>query len=149
MTQSEAQKFTASVLFDAMRKHMIEEDRLYDVLNTLSLSENGYYHWTYDDYDESLELYGIAPDVRLTDEDITACKNAGFSIVWLNHTDNWETMYSLHRGTCQRTDRKHPRWPDNADSFEVSLRKQLAIQLELCKCAEARAEILSQTLSWE
>jgi len=47
--------------------------------------------WDY--YDNSLELYEVQPDYRLSDEAKKIIQDAGFSICYVNHTDKWETHY--------------------------------------------------------
>ena len=50
----------------------------------------------FDHYDNSLELYGVPPDARLTEEEQKAIHSAGFSKCFVNHTDKWETHYGFH-----------------------------------------------------
>lgn len=49
--------------------------------------------WDY--YDSSLEIDGAKPDFRLTVEQATSLHERGFSIVYINHRDGWETIYGL------------------------------------------------------
>lgn len=49
----------------------------------------------YDWYDQSLELYGVPPDYRLTDEAHACIADCGFVKVFVNHTDFWETHYNF------------------------------------------------------
>jgi predicted deacetylase len=48
----------------------------------------------WDHYDNSLELYDVPPEYRLSDEAKKVIFDAGFSICYMNHTDKWETHYS-------------------------------------------------------
>lgn len=59
----------------------------------------------FDDYDNSLELHGVAPDGRLSIEAQKAIHAAGFSKVYVNHTDQWETHYNWPAAFTS-----HPGW---------------------------------------
>ena len=48
----------------------------------------------WDDYDMSLELYGVPPDTRLSEECQGFIHSNGFITVFVNHTDKWETHYN-------------------------------------------------------
>lgn len=48
----------------------------------------------WDHYDASLELLGMPKDYRLTEKAAGAIYDAGFSKIYLNHVDKWETHYS-------------------------------------------------------
>lgn len=50
----------------------------------------------WDDYDNSMELGEVGNDVRLTDEQQQVVIDAGFSRIWLNHKDGWETYYTFY-----------------------------------------------------
>lgn len=65
--------------------------------------------WTrigWDDYDNSLEIYECANDMTLSDEALNfILVTSGFSQVWCNHKDGYETHYSknykdgtIHKG---------------------------------------------------
>lgn len=45
----------------------------------------GYDHYTYDDYDDSLEIYGVTAGRELTSEELARLKAFGFGQVW-THT---------------------------------------------------------------
>jgi hypothetical protein len=47
-----------------------------------------------DYYDNSIEIYGVPADHRLTQRDSDWLKECGFSKIYVNHTDGWETHYS-------------------------------------------------------
>jgi len=49
----------------------------------------------YDSYDNSVELYDVPPDHRLPEAAQKIIHAAGFSIAYVNHTDGWETHYSV------------------------------------------------------
>src|SRR5512139_1487891 len=51
----------------------------------------------WDHYDNSIEIYNVPTDHRLTDKAQEAVYNAGFSKAYVNHTDKWETHYSFDR----------------------------------------------------
>lgn len=46
-----------------------------------------------DEYDNSLEIYKCQPDMRLSKESQEFLFGHGFGIVYLNHTDGWNTFY--------------------------------------------------------
>ncbi len=46
-----------------------------------------------DDYDASIELYGVGNHVRLNARQQRLCHEAGFTRCWLNHKDGMETFY--------------------------------------------------------
>jgi len=48
-----------------------------------------------DPYDNSIEIYGVADDVRLTAAQLEWLYLCGFSQVYVNHKDGWETHYGL------------------------------------------------------
>lgn len=60
-----------------------------------ALSDAGveYDHIGGDWYDNSLEIYGVAPDWRPSDAVQKLCLEAGFSKVYANHDDGWETHF--------------------------------------------------------
>lgn len=62
---------------------------------------------SYDDYDASIEFYGVAPDNRLSQEAKEYLKGLGFSRCWLNHKDNMETYYDLWNNS-EESRRKSP-----------------------------------------
>lgn len=49
----------------------------------------------WDHYDNSLEIHGVEPSFRLTVEAQRAIHSCGFSKVYVNHTDKWETHYTF------------------------------------------------------
>ncbi len=49
--------------------------------------------WDY--YDESLEVHGVEPAWRMSGDARKALAAEGFATVYVNHTDGWETHYSL------------------------------------------------------
>ena len=61
----------------------------------------------WDAYDNSLEILMVKPLAELTEEAQKLIYDAGFSKVYLNHTDGSETHYNWH-GTEGFS--KHPGW---------------------------------------
>lgn len=59
-----------------------------------SINEVPYEKLGCDDYDCSLELYGVPVDYRLTEPVQRIIKEAGFVKVYVNHVDKWETHYT-------------------------------------------------------
>lgn len=47
----------------------------------------------WDSYDWSVEIYGVAPDARLSVDAQKVLYKAGFAKAYVNHTDKWETHY--------------------------------------------------------
>lgn len=47
----------------------------------------------FDDYDNSIELYDVPVDHRLSEGVQRLLFDAGFSIIFVNHVDKWETQY--------------------------------------------------------
>ncbi len=54
-------------------------------------------HIGWDDYDNSLEIYSVPPTARPSEAILNFIFDGGFSICYVNHTDNWETHYSSHK----------------------------------------------------
>lgn len=75
----------AQRLFDATHAKAEIEESL-----TIEYEELGW-----DPYDESLEIYGVAPDIRLDGPQLQAIHEAGFHKVYVNHIDKWETHYTF------------------------------------------------------
>jgi len=50
----------------------------------------------FDHYDNSLELYGVPDDARLSIDEQKVIHAAGFSKCYVNHVDKWETHYGFH-----------------------------------------------------
>ena len=48
----------------------------------------------WDWYDNSLELHGVADDYRLSEEVQKIIYDAGFSKIYVNHENKWETHYN-------------------------------------------------------
>lgn len=48
----------------------------------------------WDWYDNSLEIYDVPPEERLSEAAQKVIFDAGFSIAFVNHTDKWETHYT-------------------------------------------------------
>lgn len=53
---------------------------------------------TWDDYDNSLELKDVPPEHRLSVEAQRVIHAAGFTKVYVNHVDKWETHYGWKYG---------------------------------------------------
>ena len=56
----------------------------------------------WDQYDRSLEIYGVAPDYRLSEADLQVIREAGFAKCYVNHTDKWETHYGFRPGIAPK-----------------------------------------------
>jgi hypothetical protein len=55
-------------------------------------------HIGWDDYDQSIEIYGVENDYRLSPEVFEFLKTCGFVVAYVNHKDGWETHYDLRWG---------------------------------------------------
>ncbi len=66
----------------------------------------------WDDYDNSLEIYGVSPEHRLSAECLEYLLGLGFSVIYVNHTDKWETHYKASRSW--RVSYPHKRGPNEA-----------------------------------
>lgn len=63
-----------------------------------------------DYYDNSIEIYGVAPDVRLSQAAVDwLIQGCGFSKIYVNHTDKWETHYG---SSCVGWRRRYVSDPD-------------------------------------
>lgn len=47
----------------------------------------------WDDYDNSLEIYNVPDDVRLKKEGLEFIYGCGFTRIYVNHKDGWQTHY--------------------------------------------------------
>ncbi len=56
-----------------------------------------YSHLTYDSYDNSVEFYNVDDECRLNEEIQRIIFDAGFSKVFLNHKNSWQTHYSYNQ----------------------------------------------------
>jgi hypothetical protein len=63
--------------------------------NLFYIQEFDYDRISCDDYDGSIEFYGVPNDVRLSEEAQRFLSGEGFIKCWLNHQDGWETSHSL------------------------------------------------------
>lgn len=79
----------ANILYEAQGA----ESQLEDSLFQAGVTDFDRLSW--DHYDNSLEIYGVAPSLRLSPEAQRVISDAGFSKVYVNHIDKWETHYSL------------------------------------------------------
>ena len=64
-----------------------------------AMVEAGLENWDklgYDDYDSSLEIYGVENDIRLNTELQELFLKHGFMKVYVNHKDGWETHYNFY-----------------------------------------------------
>lgn len=82
----------AARMFKANIERCQLSDELGESLEALGVSLDYVDEWV-DDYDSSLELGGCDNDMRLTPEQVAGVFDLGFSRVWLNHKDGWETYY--------------------------------------------------------
>jgi hypothetical protein len=121
---SETTKPLADRLFECDRAEMTAEDELFTLLETIGFGDS-WADWGRDAYDSSLELYGVPPEARLTEEGAAKLHEAGFWIVWLNHTDGSETTYSdRSKGSTRQTDGHRAR---SAEECEMKkLRRRIA-----------------------
>jgi hypothetical protein len=69
---------------------------LEDILDGLGVPTEEDLGWDY--YDYSLEIHKAPSDYRLSVEAQRAIHDAGFSKVYVNHVDKWETHYTFPAG---------------------------------------------------
>lgn len=77
---------------DLMIDARVAESNFEDVLIAAGLTD-----WDTlgcDGYDQSLEVYKVQDDNRLTPEGVDAILGLGFAKIYVNHRDGWETHYS-------------------------------------------------------
>lgn len=77
----------------------IFEGQLAEGSMEIALEESGviFGRLGFDNYDSSIELHEVPADFRLSDDQQRIFWNAGFSIVFMNHVDKWETHYCRSR----------------------------------------------------
>lgn len=65
------------------------------------LGESGieFDHLGWDSYDNSLEIHGVAVDFRCSSEQLKLVWNMGFTKLYVNHIDKWETHYRVEGST--------------------------------------------------
>lgn len=51
----------------------------------------------WDEYDHSIEIYGVPEDASLTEAAQQFIFDNGFIRCWLNHKDGWETHYAWRK----------------------------------------------------
>ena len=78
----------SEIIFNGLR----EQNKLEDDLFNLGII---FQDTSYDDYDNSIELFDVQNDLRLSEEAQKLLFDAGFSTVFLNHLDKWETHYTF------------------------------------------------------
>lgn len=81
----------AERMFDGFRAQSEIEEALFDI----NVEFDG---TSFDSYDNSLELLDVPDNYRLSVEAQELIYNAGFSRVFLNHKDKWETHYTFKQG---------------------------------------------------
>lgn len=86
---TEKQKFSHAIWAFDSAKYEFEES-----LENVGLESGTHYQSLgWDDYDNSIEIYGVYDEVRLTEAQQRIIYDAGFSIAFVNHKDGWETHY--------------------------------------------------------
>ena len=83
-------------LADRMQEGSLAESEI----ETIFIEEFGFEDWDRmwtDPYDNSLELSKVPVDHRIPLNKFKEAKDLGFSIIWLNHVDGYETMYTFWR----------------------------------------------------
>lgn len=123
--------------------------RLFKVTLQLGLLEEALYRscdevfkdcWSdfgYDYYDESLEIYGINNDTRLTEAEALKLLDLGFGIIYVNHKDGFETHYSRSNLTGWRTtEARHRGIIDHSSKERYKLKYDLS--KAQAQCAEMK-----------
>lgn len=93
-------KDLADNIFSGMRARCILEDEFMEPHSELHDFKFGF-----DDYDGSLEIYGVPEDFRLNEHSYNLFKDTGFCIVFVNHSPigedrnkYWQTHYTFSIG---------------------------------------------------
>lgn len=81
----------AETIFAGKHAKLSLEDELWDM--GVQFEET-----SFDSYDCSIELLDVPDDYRLSLEAQELIFKAGFSIVFMNHKNKWETHYSFGQG---------------------------------------------------
>jgi hypothetical protein len=82
----------AGALFASRRQLYNLEDELIDWIAE-RIPGGSWMDFTYDHYDASLEVTGVADEARFSPDDLESLWALGFDACWLNHRDGWETYY--------------------------------------------------------
>lgn len=91
-------------------------------LNTLLLTGGlDYQKSSFDHYDCSLELHGVADDYRMPENMQKIIYNAGFAKVYVNHINKWETHYSWDRGAFKPVDGWRVSYPSKRGPEETEI----------------------------
>jgi hypothetical protein len=83
----------ADRMFDATLARGQAEDQFIDSLEEIVGDHEWWADLTWDWYDRSFELHGVAVGQDLTDEQLVAFAGMGFVQCWLNYTDGTERHY--------------------------------------------------------
>jgi len=76
-----------------------------DAIFTDKLVDLGFGDYTdtgYDLYDSSVKFYDVNKNDRLNSEQLDYIFSTGFSLIFLNHTDGMETLYSTENRSGER-----------------------------------------------
>ena len=101
---SEKDKF-ANVAYEFDRRRSDFEESLDDLVEFDRIG--------WDHYDNSIEIYGVSPDTRLSEAAQNFLRESGFSIAFVNHSDGWETHYSRLQDSPSKGWRR--RWVSDND----------------------------------
>lgn len=84
-------KTIAEIIFEGEHAQSVIEDEL--IALDIQFEDT-----SYDNYDNSMELYDVPNECRLSVEAQKLLFDAGFSKIYLNHNDKWETHYTFQLG---------------------------------------------------
>jgi hypothetical protein len=100
------------------------EDDLFDLLDAVGFGDS-WSDWGRDYYDSSLELYGVPVEERLTEDGVKRLLGAGFSIIFVNHSDGTETHYTKANPVGWRTEVRSRARPEEPTEMK-RLRRRIA-----------------------
>ena len=75
----------------------------------------------FDSYDCSMELYDIPDDQRLSEDAQKVIFDAGFSTVYLNHKNKWETHYNFNSGEFKAKEGFRVSYPEKRGEGETGI----------------------------
>lgn len=109
MVESIAQK-----IFDGYKTEVQLEDNLWNINVPFENIE-------FDEYDRSIEINDVDNNYRLSSEAQKLLFDAGFSKVYMNHKDKWETHYSFASGLFKEVEGWRVSYPSKRGKNEKSI----------------------------
>jgi hypothetical protein len=104
----------ADKIFEGERTRLELEDNLLDI--GVQFESTGF-----DSYDNSFELFDVPDDYRLSAEAQEILFKAGFSVVYLNHKNKWETHYKFGSEPLKEVEGWRVSYPQNRGKGEKGI----------------------------